>query len=56
MRFKEAYESWNEGRLSQEEAALRLGVCARSFRRYLTRYESEGEEGLVDRRPDRDDG
>ena len=50
MRFEEAYEGWNQGRLSQEEAALMLGVCARSFRRYMARYEAEGEEGLLDRR------
>jgi hypothetical protein len=30
MRFLEAYEGWNQGRLSQEEAAELLGMCARS--------------------------
>jgi transposase len=50
MRFEEAYESWNKGRLTQEEAARLLGVSERSFRRYLNRYETEGEEGLLDRR------
>lgn len=50
MRFKEAYEGWNRGRLTQEEAAMLLGVCDRTFRRYLIRYEDEGMEGLVDRR------
>ncbi|MDR3352996.1 MAG: helix-turn-helix domain-containing protein [Zoogloeaceae bacterium] len=49
-RFPEAYEGWNEGRLSQEEAAEQLGMCARSFRRYLARYEADGEAGLLDRR------
>lgn len=53
MRFEEAYEGWNEGRLSQEEAARILGVCERSFRRYLVRYEAEGLEGLIDRRLER---
>ena len=50
MRFEEVYEGWNEGRLTQEEAARILGVCERSFRRYLCRYEAEGLDGLIDRR------
>ncbi|MGB9670609.1 MAG: helix-turn-helix domain-containing protein [Halothiobacillaceae bacterium] len=50
MRFEEAYGGWRSGRLSQEEAARLLGVCDRTFRRYVARYEEEGFEGLVDRR------
>jgi len=50
MRFKETYEGWKKGRLTQEEAARLLGVSDRTFRRYLVRYEDEGMEGLVDRR------
>jgi hypothetical protein len=50
MRFEEAYVGWNEGRLTQAEAALLLGMCERSFRRYLVRYEAEGLEGLIDHR------
>ena len=50
MRFEEAYEGWNAGRLTQAEAAQILGVCERSFRRYIWRYEEEGLEGLIDRR------
>ena len=50
MRFEEAYEGWNGGRLTQSEAARILGVCERSFRRYLGRYEATGLEGLIDRR------
>jgi hypothetical protein len=50
MRFEEAYEGWNEGRLTQAEAAQLLGVCERSFRRYMERYEAQGLEGLADRR------
>jgi hypothetical protein len=50
MRFEEAYEGWNAGRLTQAEAAQILGMCERSFRRYLSRYEAEGLEGLIDRR------
>ena len=50
MRFGEAYEGWNSGRLTQAEAGLLLGMCERSFRRYLSRYETEGLDGLIDRR------
>lgn len=50
MRFEEAYNGWNKGRLTQEEAARLLGVCDRTFRRYLIRYEEEGMQGLADRR------
>ena len=50
MRFEEAYGGWTESRLTQEEAALLLGVCARTFRRYIDRYEEEGLDGLIDKR------
>jgi len=50
MRFEEAYEGWNTERLTQAEAARILGICERSFRRYVWRYEAEGLEGLIDRR------
>ena len=50
MRFEEAYEGWNEGRLTQAEAARILGVCERSFRRYRVSYEADGLDGLIDRR------
>ncbi|MDR1888384.1 MAG: helix-turn-helix domain-containing protein, partial [Zoogloeaceae bacterium] len=50
MRFGEAYEGWNKGRLTQEEAASLLGVSDRTFRRYLNRFEAEGESGLLDKR------
>ena len=50
MRFEETYEGWNAGRLTQAEAAQILGMCERSFRRYLLRYEAAGLEGLIDRR------
>jgi Winged helix-turn helix len=50
MRFEEAYEGWNTGRLTQAEAVQILGMWERGFRRYLSRYEAEGLEGLIDRR------
>ena len=39
MRFEVAYEGFHAKRLTQEEAARLLGVCSRSFRRYINRYE-----------------
>ena len=42
MRFAEACGGWQERRLSQEEAARLLGVCERTFQRYVDRYEDEG--------------
>ena len=50
MRFEEAYWGWTESRLTQEEAARLLGVCDRTFRRYINRYEEDGLEGLLDKR------
>jgi hypothetical protein len=50
MRFEEAHEGWNAGRLTQAEAARLLGMCERSFRRYLVRFEVKGLDGLIDRR------
>lgn len=50
MRFEEVYKGWTERRLTQEEAAQVLGVCARTFRRLIGRYEDDGTEGLKDKR------
>ena len=50
MRFEEVYLGWNESRLTQETAALILGVCDRTFRRYIDRYEEGGLESLSDKR------
>ena len=50
MRFEEAYEGWQQRRLTQEEAARLLGVCERTFRRHIDRYEEAGLEGLIDKR------
>jgi len=50
MRFEEVYFGWSESRLSQEEAARVLGVCDRTFRRYVNRYDEKGLEGLSDKR------
>lgn len=50
MRFEEVYYGWNESRLTQGEAARILGVCDRTFRRQIDRYEQGGMEGLSDKR------
>jgi transposase len=50
MRFEEVYEGWTESRLTQDEAARLLGVCGRTFRHYINRYEDNGLDGLLDKR------
>ena len=50
MRFEEAYSGWTERRLTQEDAARLPGVCVRTFRRYIDRYEEDGLDGLLDKR------
>jgi transposase len=50
MRFEEAYSEWQSRCLTQEEAARLLGVCERTFRRHIDRYEEEGLDGLTDKR------
>ena len=50
MRFEDAYEGWQNKRLTQEQAAQLLGVCEPSFWRYIDRYEEAGLEGLRDKR------
>lgn len=55
MRFVEAYEAWQVKRLSQQEAARLLGVCDRTLRRMIDRFEcagggEAGMEALLDRR------
>jgi len=50
MRFEEAYGGWQKKRLSQDEAAEILGVCSRTFRRYIVGYRDNGLSGLNDKR------
>ena len=50
MRFDEAYTGWQEKQLTQAEAARLLGVCERTFRRQIGRYEDDGMDGLIDKR------
>lgn len=50
MHFEEVLEIWTTTRLTQEEAARMLGVCSRTFRRYIDRYHENGLDGLIDKR------
>jgi len=50
MRFEELYERRQRRTLTMAEAAEMLGVTERTFRRWSGRYDTEGVEGLQDRR------
>jgi len=50
MRFSQSYEDWEQGRLTQAQAALILGMSERNFRRHIERYRVDGLEGLLDKR------
>jgi len=50
MRVIEMYEQSQSSSLTQEEAALVLGVSDRTFRRYVDRFEESGLDGLADKR------
>lgn len=50
MKFLETQEQWESGRLTQFEAAQILGICERSFRRYLVKYDEGGFDALADKR------
>jgi transposase len=50
MRFTDTYDSWQQGRLTQTDAALILGMSERNFRRHIDRYEADGLSGLLDKR------
>jgi transposase len=50
MRFEALYARRQRRDLTMAEAAEMLGVTERTCRRWSTRYEAEGIEGLEDRR------
>ncbi len=50
MKFEEILERSRRRELSHSEAAVVLGVSERTFRRWRERFESDGAEGLYDRR------
>ena len=52
--FGDTYAMWTEKRLTQAQAAEVLGVCERTFRRWVDRYrEDEAEGGGVEALRDR---
>jgi len=50
MRFEEAYGNYKSGSITQDEAAKLLGVCDRTFRRYMNKYDEGGLDALLDKR------
>ena len=56
IKLRDVLSRWEAGSLSQLEAAEVLGMSDRTFRRYIERFEAEGDEGLVDRRLGRRSG
>ncbi len=50
MKYEDVYGCWCGGELSQTEAAEVLGMSERTFRRYRDRLETDGADGLYDRR------
>ena len=50
MRFEELYGRRQRRELTMAEAAEMLGITERTFRRWSGRYDTEGGEGLQDRR------
>lgn len=50
MRFEELYERRQRRTLTMAEAGAMLGVTERTFRRWSSRYDTEGAAGLQDRR------
>lgn len=53
MRFSSLLDRTEAKELTQEAAAEMLGVSVRTFQRWASRYEAEGEAGLADRRMER---
>jgi len=50
QKFRDVLSRWEQRSLSALEAAEILGCSERQFRRYRTRYEEEGLDGLIDKR------
>jgi transposase len=50
QKFRDVLSRWESKQLSMLEAAEILGMSERQFRRYRTRYEEDGLDGLLDRR------
>ena len=56
LRFEELYERRQQRILTMAEAGEMLGVTERTFRHWSGRYDTEGVEGLQDRRLGRPSG
>ena len=50
IRFIDVLGRYEAAEFSQLEAAALLGIGERTFRRWVERYEEDGEAGLLDRR------
>jgi transposase len=50
MRFTDLLDRQERGEITQDEAAVYLGMSVRTFQRWRDRYSAEGEDGLLDRR------
>jgi len=50
MGFDEAFTGWKTGSLTQAEEGRLPGMSERNFRRYIGRFDDEGEAGLMDKR------
>jgi hypothetical protein len=51
QKFRDVLSRWERGDLSMLEAGELLGMSERQVRRYRDRYEEDGVDGLLDRRP-----
>ncbi len=49
LKLRDVLRRWDAAELSQMEAAELLGMSERTFRRWMGRFEEEGEDGLLDR-------
>jgi transposase len=56
LKLRDVLSRWESSHLSQLEAAEVLGMSERTFRRWVRRFEEEGDDGLADRRLGRRSG
>lgn len=56
LKLRDVLSRWEAAELSQLEAAEVLGMSERTLRRWIRRFEEDGEEGLLDRRLGRRSG
>lgn len=56
LKLRDVLGRWEASELNQQEAAELLGMSERTLRRWVRRFEEEGEAGLADRRLGRRSG